>query len=431
MKNNIKNISVITLGCAKNLVDSERFTGLLVNNGFDYTDDPNRTDALIINTCGFIKPAIEENVNTILEASQLRKAGKIKKLIVTGCLSERYNTQLTSQIDNVDHFFGINSDIQILRALKKDDKYNLNGERMMFTPKHYAFLKISEGCNQQCSFCAIPLIRGKHETYEKNKLIKEAQRLADNGTKEIILIAQDSTYYGKEAEGKQVLANLLTNIANIKGVEWLRLNYAYPRQFPYSILPVIAETPNIVKYIDIPLQHISNNVLKSMKRGIKRVKIEKLINDIRKAIPNVAIRSTFIVGYPNETEQDFKELYDWINEIELDRVGVFTYSQEEGTTAYDLGDPIPEAIKEERRGAIMQAQQQISLKKNMGLIGKTVKVLIDGREKANFYGRTQSDAPDVDNLVYFKYDNKFKAGDFVNILVEKAEEYDIYGKIII
>jgi len=426
----IDNISVITLGCAKNLVDSERFTGLLLNNGFNYTDDSANTDALIINTCGFIKPAKEENINVIIEAAELRRRGKIKKLIVTGCLSERYNKELTEQIPNVDHFFGVNSDEKILRALKTDDKYNLIGERMLFTPKHFAYLKISEGCNQKCSFCAIPLMRGKHETYDKGNLLKEAEQLASRGIKEIILIAQDSTYYGKDKEGKQILANLLNDVAAIDGIEWVRLMYAYPRQFPFSILPVIAENPKIVKYVDIPLQHISNKVLMSMKRGIKRVKIEKLIHEIRNQIPNVAIRSTFIVGYPNETEQDFNQLLEWIKEIELDRVGVFTYSQEEGTSAFPLGDPIPQSIKDERRGIIMEAQQRISLDKNMKKVGSTLKVIIDGREKGNYYGRTQHDAPDVDNLVYFKAEKPLNQGEFANVKIDRAEEYDLFGRII-
>ncbi len=425
----IDNISVITLGCAKNLVDSERFTGLLLSNGFKYTEDSNKTDALIINTCGFIKPAKEENINVILEASELRRRGKIKKLIVTGCLSERYNKELTEQIPNVDHFFGVNSDEKILRALKKDDKYNLIGERMLFTPKHYAYLKIAEGCNQKCSFCAIPLMRGKHDTYDKQKLIKEAEGLAKRGIKELILIAQDSTYYGKDKEGKQVLASLMSDLSKIDGFGWIRLMYAYPRQFPYSILPVIAENEKLVKYIDIPLQHISNSVLMSMKRGIKRVKIEKLVADIRKQIPDVAIRSTFIVGYPNETEKEFLEFLDWIKEVKLDRVGVFTYSQEEGTSAFPLGDPIPQSVKDERRGEIMKAQQEISLIKNQNKIGKTLKVMVDGKEKGTYFGRTQHDAPDVDNLVYFKDDKKLNAGEFVNIKIERAEEYDIYGSL--
>ena len=271
----INKISVITLGCAKNLVDSERFTGLLLANGFTYSDDIDKSDALIINTCGFIKPAKEENINVILESAELRRRGKLKKLIVTGCLSERYNAELVSQVSNVDHFFGVNSDEKILRALKSQDKYNLIGERMLFTPKHYAYLKISEGCNQRCSFCAIPLMRGKHVSEPIEKIEKEALGLLKKGTKELILIAQDSTYYGKDAQGKQILANLLHKIANLDGLNWLRLMYAYPRQFPYQILEVIANEPKICKYIDIPLQHISNRVLMSMKRGIKRVKIEK------------------------------------------------------------------------------------------------------------------------------------------------------------
>lgn len=428
-KKSIDKISVITMGCAKNLVDSERFTGLLMNNGFHYTDDTAKTDALIINTCGFIGPAKQENIQVILEASELRRKGKLQKLVVTGCLSERYGDDLKKQLPYVDHIFGVNSDEKILRALKDGDKYNLIGERMLFTPKHYAYLKISEGCSHQCAFCAIPLMRGKHETFDKKQLLNEARRLVNNGTKEIILIAQDSTYYGKDTSGQQSIATLLNDIASIDGVEWVRMMYAYPRQFPFSILPVMAENPKIVKYFDIPLQHIANDVLVAMKRGIKRVKIEKLIDEMRNQVPNVAIRSTFIVGFPNETEKDFNELLEWIKEIKLDRVGVFTYSQEEGTSAYPLGDPIPQSIKDERRGLIMEAQQKISLEKNISKIGTTQKVLVDGREKGFFFGRTQHDAPDVDNLVYFKSILPIKIGDFVNVKIEKAEEYDIFGRV--
>jgi ribosomal protein S12 methylthiotransferase len=426
--NTINKISVITLGCAKNLVDSERFTGLLLSNGFKYTDLPENADALIINTCGFIKPAKEENINVIFEASEMRRKGKIKKLIVTGCLSERYNKELNSQMKNVDHFFGINADLNILRALKTDDKYNLTGERMLFTPKHFAYLKISEGCNQKCSFCAIPLIRGKHVTEPADNLINEAKGLISKGTKELIVIAQDTTYYGKDENRKQKPAGLLKKLADIEGLKWLRLMYAYPRQFPHEILDVIAEHPKICKYIDIPLQHISNEVLKSMKRGIKRVKIEKLVQTIRDRVPDVAIRSTFIVGYPNETEKEFIELLDWIKAVELDRVGVFTYSQEEGTSAFPLGDPIPQDVKDERRGEIMLAQQEISLKQNTSKIGKELKVIVDDIQKGSYVGRTQHDAPDVDNLVYFKSKNKIRIGDFVNVKITKAEEYDLFGE---
>jgi ribosomal protein S12 methylthiotransferase len=424
--NNINKISVITLGCAKNLVDSERFSGLLASNGFEFTD-ANNADAMVINTCGFIKSAKEENVQVILEAAEQRRQGNLKKLIVTGCLSERYNKELSSQIPNVDFFLGINSDKKILKILSGDQKYTLTGERMLFTPKHYAYLKISEGCNQKCSFCAIPLMRGKHITEPEDKLYNEALGLADKGTKELVLIAQDSTYYGKDATKKQTLANLLEKLATIEKLDWIRLMYAYPRQFPHEILDVIASHPKICNYIDMPLQHASDNVLRSMKRGIKLRKIEALLDLIREKIPNVTLRSTFIVGYPNETDADFKTLLNFIEQQELDRVGVFTYSHEEGTSAFPLGDPIPESVKEERRGELMLLQQKISLKKNKAKVGKTFKVMVDGQNENGYFGRTEQDAPDVDNIVYFTSGKKLQNGEFVNVMISKAEEYDLFG----
>lgn len=424
----INNISVITLGCAKNLVDSERFSGLLQANGFEFTD-ANSADAMIINTCGFIKSAKEENVQVILEAAEQRRKGKLKKLIVTGCLSERYNKELSSQIPNVDFFLGINSDKKILKILSGDQKYTLTGERMLFTPKHYAYLKISEGCNQKCSFCAIPLMRGKHLSDSEDKLYNEALGLAEKGTKELVLIAQDSTYYGKDNTKKQTLANLLDKLAKIDKLEWIRLMYAYPRQFPIDILDVIASHPKLCNYIDMPLQHASDNVLRSMKRGIKLRKIESLLDTIRQKIPNVTLRSTFIVGYPNETDADFRLLRDFIERQELDRVGVFTYSHEEGTSAFPLGDPIPEKVKEERREELMLLQQKISLKKNKQKVGKSIKVMVDGINDKGYYGRSEQDAPDVDNLIYFQSSVDLNAGDFINVMITKAEEYDLFGNI--
>jgi ribosomal protein S12 methylthiotransferase len=424
--NNINKISVITLGCAKNLVDSERFSGLLLANGFEFTD-ANNADAMVINTCGFIKSAKEENVQVILEAAEQRRKGKLKKLIVTGCLSERYNKELTSQIPNVDFFLGINSDKKILKILSGDQKYTLNGERMLFTPKHYAYLKISEGCNQKCSFCAIPLMRGKHISEPEDKLFNEAFNLAEKGTKELVLIAQDSTYYAKDDTKKQQLSSLLKRLAGIDKFEWIRLMYAYPRQFPLDILDVIAEHPKLCNYIDMPLQHASDNVLRSMKRGIKLRKIESLLDTIREKIPNVTLRSTFIVGYPNETDADFKMLLDFIERQQLDRVGVFTYSHEEGTTAFPLGDPIPEKVKEERRGEVMLLQQKISLAKNRKKVGQVLKVMVDGSNEQGYFGRTEQDAPDVDNLVYFNTNNTLIPGQFVNVSILRAEEYDLFG----
>ena len=424
--NNINKISVITLGCAKNLVDSERFSGLLLANGFEFTDADN-ADAMVINTCGFIKSAKEENIQIILEAAEQRRKGKLKKLIVTGCLSERYNKELTSQIPNVDFFLGINSDKKILKILSGDHKYTLTGERMLFTPKHYAYLKISEGCNQKCSFCAIPLMRGKHLTEPEDKMVSEAVGLAERGTKELVLIAQDSTYYGKDSTKKQTLAKLLERLSGIEKLEWIRLMYAYPRQFPHEILDVIANHPKLCNYIDMPMQHASDNVLREMKRGIKLRKMEALLDTIREKIPNVTLRSTFIVGFNNETDKDFQTLLDFIERQQLDRVGVFTYSHEEGTSAFPLGDPIPEKVKEERRGELMLLQQKISLKKNKAKIGRQIKVMFDGSNDKGYFGRSEQDAPDVDNLIYFNSKSVLKPGEFVNVMISKAEEYDLFG----
>lgn len=423
---NINKISVITLGCAKNLVDSERFSGLLLANGFEFTD-ANNADAMVINTCGFIKSAKEENVQVILEAAEQRRKGKLKKLIVTGCLSERYNKELSSQIPNVDFFLGINSDKKILKILSGDQKYTLTGERMLFTPKHYAYLKISEGCNQKCSFCAIPLMRGKHISEPIDKLFNEAYNLAEKGTKELVLIAQDSTYFNKDINKKQQLSDLLKRLATIDKLEWIRLMYAYPRQFPIDILDVIANELKICNYIDMPLQHASDKVLRSMKRGIKLRKIESLLDTIREKIPNVTLRSTFIVGYPNETDADFKMLLDFIERQQLDRVGVFTYSHEEGTSAFPLGDPIPEKVKEDRRGEVMLLQQKISLAKNSKKIGKVIKVMVDGTNENGYFGRSEQDAPDVDNLIYFNSKKNYLPGEMANVLITKAEEYDLFG----
>lgn len=426
----INSVAVITMGCAKNLVDSERFSGLLAANGFNMIDNPKNADALIINTCGFIKAAKEENIQVIMEAADLRRRRKYKKLIVTGCLAERYNTELRQQIKNVDYFLGVNSDETILKILKNDEKYELVGDRVMFTPKHYSYLKISEGCNQKCTFCAIPLMRGKHISEPVEKLVKEAERLAELGTKELVLIAQDSTYYGKDLYGERILKELLEKLSEVKGIEWIRMMYAYPRKFPFEVLETMASKPNICNYVDIPLQHASDKVLKSMRRGVTRVEIEEIITRLRESVPNVAIRSTFIVGYPNETESDVDELCDFLEKNELDRVGVFTYSHEEGTGAYPLGDPIPQNIKDARRERVMLTQQKISLRKNKAKIGNTYKVLIEEKQDNKFTGRTEYDAPDVDNTITFESTNDLKIGDFVNVKVTDAEEYELFGELV-
>lgn len=424
----IKNIAVLTLGCPKNVVDSEEFALQLRKSGMRITSDPEGADAMIINTCGFIAPAKEESVQAILEAVELKKSGGIKKLIVTGCLSQRYGESLREQIGEVDHFFGINSAGNILNALNGDFKRGLFGERIL-TPPHYAYLKISEGCDHPCSFCAIPLIRGRHISRPKEKIIAEASRLVSEGTKELILIAQDTTYYGKDLYGEKKLAGLAEGLSAIKGLSWLRIMYTYPAQFPFDMLEVMASRENICNYIDIPLQHISDGILKSMRRGMTRKSTEELICRIRDTVPGIAIRSTFITGYPGETERQFLELLDFIRDVKLDRVGVFTYSPEEDTPAYDLGDPVENTEKQRRMEELMKAQMKISLEKNKSLIGTEVKVLIDEDKDGKLFGRTEHDAPEIDNSVIIEKNSSAAPGDFVHVEVTDATDYDLYGKI--
>ena len=430
MKNAFENTSVITLGCAKNLVDSERFSGRLRANGVEVLDNPDESETLIINTCGFIKAAKEENIQVIMEAADLRAQGKYKNLIVTGCLAERYTDEIKSQIPEVDHVLGTNSDEQILKILTGDDKYTLRGERMLMTPKHFAYMKISEGCNQKCSFCAIPLMRGKHVSTPIEELLIEAKQLAASGVKELIIIAQDSTWYGLDLYKERALPKLLDALAAVEGIEWIRLQYAYPRQFPLEILDAIASNPKICNYIDIPLQHASDKVLKSMRRGVTRNQMEDLLGKFREVIPNVAIRSTFIAGYPNETEEDVEELKELLRKMELDRVGIFTYSQEENTGAFPLGDPLPEEVKDERRGELMLLQQEISLKKNSARIGSEMKILIDEQLDDQAVGRTEFDSPDVDNIVILEGTTGLEVGEFYNAKITDAGEYELYGELI-
>ncbi len=430
-KNNqeINNTSVITLGCAKNLVDSERFSGLLRKNGIEIIPNPEEAESLIINTCGFIKAAKEENINVILQAAELRRKNKYKKLIVTGCLAERYNAELKQQIKHVDYFLGVNSDERILKILMGDRKYELTGERMLYTPSHFAYMKISEGCDQKCSFCAIPLMRGKHVSEPIEKLVEEAKSLAAQGVKELIIIAQDSTYYGLDLYKKRALPELLEQLVEVEGIEWIRIQYAYPRKFPMEIMEMMAKHPKICNYIDIPLQHASDKILRSMRRGVKRQEMEDLLLSFREKIDNLAIRSTFIVGYPGETEEDLAELLDFINTVQLDRVGVFTYSQEENTGAHILGDSLSQEVKDERRGQVMLLQQEISLKKNTAKIGSTLKVLIDEVLADKSIGRTEHDSLDVDNIVIFEGETNLKVGEFVEAKIIDAGEYELYAEV--
>ena len=431
MSKNKDRISVLTLGCSKNTVDSENMMGIFKSAGFKVTKDFNKTDYLVINTCGFIKPAKEESIQVVLDAVESKKRGDLKKVIVCGCLAERYIDELKSQIEDVDLFAGLNSVQQIINHLKPDLKKELIGERVLLTPKHYAYLKISEGCNHNCSFCAIPLIRGRYVSRPIDDIINEAKSLANHGVKELNVIAQDTTYYGVDTHGKSQLSDLFKKLSDIEKLEWIRLLYAYPLNFPYEILDVINDSENICKYIDIPLQHISSKILKSMTRKMNYEQTSNFIDLIRNRVDNVAIRSTFIVGFPGETEEDFLMLYDFINEKKLDRVGVFTYSIEEDTSAFELGDTISEEVKIARRDELMKLQMQISLERNKKLIDKKIKVIVDSKdENGNYVARTQHDAPEVDNAVIFDSKRKIQIGSFQTVTIKDALEYDLIGEII-
>lgn len=428
--NDKNKISVITLGCSKNTVDSERLMNQLKLNDLDVVHNSDDANSVIINTCGFIEAAKEESINTILSAIELKKQGKLKKVIVAGCLSERYMNELRKEIPEVDAFFGTEAYESIVNEFGGDLKYELLGERVLTTPKHFAYLKISEGCDNPCSFCAIPLMRGLHKSRPMEDLINEAKSLAKQGVKELIIIGQDTTDYGKDIYQKRNLAELLHNLSLINGIEWIRLLYVYPSHFPEDLIDEIANNPKILKYIDIPLQHIADNVLKSMRRGITKRRTIELINTLKERIPNLTLRTTFIVGYPAETENDFDELCQFIKEIKFDRIGVFNYSVEENTASFILGDPISEEIKEERKATVMEIQKEISEEKNRELIGKKIKVLIDEFDGENFIGRTERDAPEVDGEVIISATKEtLNIGEFYNIEIYDCNEYDLFAKI--
>jgi ribosomal protein S12 methylthiotransferase len=424
-------IEIITLGCSKNIVDSERLMNQLKLNNFELVDHSDNADSVIINTCGFIDAAKEESVNTILEAVELKKRGKIKKIVVAGCLSERYKEDLLKEIPDVDVYFGTEEFEAVVKEFGGDLKKNLLGERALTTPKHYAYIKISEGCDNPCSFCAIPLMRGKHKTKPLDDLINEAQFLARKGVKELILIGQDTTDYGNDLYGKQILSKLINNFSEIDGIGWIRLMYAYPSHFPEDVINTINENPKVCKYIDIPLQHISENVLKSMRRGISERRTKELIYNLKEKIPGLTLRTTFITGYPAEGEKEFEELCSFVKEAEFDRFGVFTYSVEENTPSYILGDPIPGEVKEERKAELMEIQKEISLKKNKALIGKNLKVIVDDKEGNNFIARSERDAPEVDCEVLIQVkDNPLKVGEYYNVEIVDCNEYDLYSKLL-
>jgi ribosomal protein S12 methylthiotransferase len=428
MSNKKDKISVISLGCSKNTVDSERLLNQLKADNFNIQADPNKADTVIINTCGFIEAAKEESINTILNAVLLKKEGKINKVIVAGCLSERYKKDLEQEIPEVDAYFGTEKYEGILKNLGGNLKYELLCERYLTGPSYSAYLKISEGCDHPCSFCAIPLMRGKHHSKPKEKLIEEAKFLARNNAKELIIIAQDTTDYGKDLYGKRILADLLNDLSEIDGIEWIRLMYAYPSRFPEELIDTIASNPKICNYIDIPLQHISDNVLKSMRRGVTSKRIRELICKLQKRIPDLAIRTTFIVGYPNETDKEFDELCEFVKDAKFDRFGVFTFSEEENTTSYLLGNPVPENVKVERKETLMSIQQGISLAKNENLVGKELKVLVEGVEGDFYVGRSYRDAPEVDGEILIEKSNfNVETGSFHRVKINNFDEFDLFG----
>ena len=421
-------INVVTLGCSKNVYDSEVLMGQLRANDKDVVHEE-EGNVVVINTCGFIANAKEESVNTILEYVKKKEAGEVDKVFVTGCLSERYKPDLQKEIPDVDEYFGTSELPNLLKALGADYKHELIGERLTTTPKNYAYLKIAEGCDRPCSFCAIPIMRGKHRSKKIEDLVTESEKLAAKGVKELILIAQDLTYYGLDLYKKRNLAELLEALVKIEGIEWIRLHYAFPTGFPMDVLEVMKREPKVCNYIDIPLQHISDSILKSMRRGTTHAKTTKLLQDFRAAVPNMTIRTTLIVGYPGETEEDFQTLKKWVEEMRFERLGCFTYSHEENTHAYNLEDDVPEDVKQDRANQIMEIQSQISWELNQQKIGQTFRCIIDRKEGNHFVGRTEFDSPDVDNEVLIDAAKHYlKQGEYANIKITEAADFDLYGE---
>ena len=424
-------INVVTLGCSKNIYDSEILMGQLKANGKNvvHEDVNDEGNIVVINTCGFIGKAKEESIDTILHYAKRKEAGEIDKVFVSGCLSERYKPDLEKEIPNVDQYFGTHDLPNLLKVLEADYKHELIGERLTTTPKHYAYLKIAEGCDRPCSFCAIPLMRGKHRSTPIEDIIIEATKLASKGIKEIMLIAQDLTYYGLDIYKKRALAELLLALVKVDGIEWIRLHYAFPSGFPMDVLKVMKDEPKVCNYLDIPLQHINTELLKSMKRGTTHEKTTSLIHKFRESVPQMAIRTTLIVGYPGETEVMFQELKDWVEEMRFERLGVFEYSHEENTGAYVLEDNVPDEVKFKRVNEIMEVQSQISWELNQQKIGKTFRCLFDRKDGEYFYGRTEYDSPDVDNDVLVDAKEHYiKIGEFIDIKIHEAGDYDLYGR---
>lgn len=424
-------VNIITLGCSKNMVDSEVLSGQLLANDIDTVHESRKKDhnIVIINTCGFIDKAKEESVNTILQQVELKKKGKLEKVYVTGCLSERYKQNLETEIPEVDAFFGTMELPLILKKFEADYKGELLGERLLATPQHYAYVKISEGCNRTCSFCAIPLMRGGHVSRTIESIVKEVEGLVQRGVKEVMLIAQELTYYGLDIYKERALPRLLNELADISGLTWIRLHYAYPSKFPIEIIEVMKQRENICNYLDLPLQHASNNMLKAMRRQITREEMEELILRIRELIPGICLRTTLIAGFPGETREDVEELKLFLEKMQFDRVGIFTYSHEEQTAAYGLEDNVPAEEKEARAREIMEFQQEISYRKNQEKVGQTLPVIIDRKEAGRYIGRTEFDSVEVDNEVIIQASQKLSAGDFVMVKITKAYDYDLEGEL--
>ena len=420
-------INVITLGCSKNIYDSEVLMGQLRVNDQEVVHQE-EGNIVVINTCGFIDNAKEESVNTILEQIENKEAGKVDKVYVTGCLSERYKPDLQKEIPQVDEYFGTTDLPQLLKVLGADYKHELVGERILTTPEHFAYLKVSEGCDRPCSFCAIPLMRGKHRSTPIEEVVVQAKNLARDGVKELMLIAQDLTYYGLDLYKERKLADLLLALVEVEGIEWIRLHYAFPTGFPEDVLKVMREQPKVCNYLDIPLQHIADPILKSMRRGTTKEKTTTLLKNFREEVPGIILRTSLIVGYPGETQEDFEVLKDWVKEMRFERLGCFTYSHEENTHAHQLEDNIPEEVKQERSNAIMEIQSQISWEHNQSCVGKTYRCLIDRKEGVHYVGRTFMDSPDVDNEVLVDATTHYlKQGDFVDLLITEATDYDLVG----
>ncbi|HEY0739982.1 MAG TPA: 30S ribosomal protein S12 methylthiotransferase RimO [Chryseosolibacter sp.] len=432
--NRTTKVNVVTLGCSKNLVDSEVLLTQLKGNGIDAVHESANDDAnvVVINTCGFIDNAKQESIDTILRYVDAKEEGIVDKVYVTGCLSQRYKDDLEKEIPEVDAWFGTRDLSRLLKVFKANYKHELVGERILTNPSHFAYLKISEGCDRPCSFCAIPLMRGKHISRPIEELVLEAKNLARNGTKELLIIAQDSTYYGLDLYKKRNLADLLKNLSDVEGIDWIRLHYAFPAGFPMDVLDVMVERPNICKYLDIPLQHGSTRMLQLMRRGITREKTEELLGTIRSKVPGIAIRTTMISGHPGETDDDFLEMMTFIEKSRFERLGIFNYSHEENTHSHSMKDDVPTEVKQQRSDAVMELQEGISLELNQARIGQTLKVIIDRKEGGNFIGRTEFDSPEVDNEITIDgSENYLRIGDFVNVKVTDATEFDLTGKVVL